>query len=233
MKTIMILALFLSVALPAMAGDMATIPLTTPDKDHATTRDSKITTKLGTVYVGMPEEDLYKIFQPKDRVLMPQTILEREWLVFEDWTSPEKGDVITFHIEDGKVTEWERHYNPAPANRGSPYEYDGNEIITRWFFPPEGARWNGSKVNLLEWNRLTRLQKVMFIKEHVAQLNAEFKTRISVDIDKYILGMNFYNDNCPGECVSIPAEKALNQLLVTDGKALKALKEENISKMTE
>jgi hypothetical protein len=205
-----------------MAEEMASVPLGVLGKDHGNIQDSKIITKLGTVYVGMSEDELYKIFQANDRVLMPQSILNRGWLVFNDWTSPERGDVITFHIEDGKVTEWERRYDPTPANKGSGYEYNGNEIINRWFFPPGNPRWAGSKINLLEWNRLTRIQKVMFIKEHVEYLNIKFNSRISVDIDKYILGMNFYNDNCSGECVDIPADKALNQLLVADGKATKA-----------
>jgi hypothetical protein len=221
MKAVKILTLFLFLALPAMAenGAKAAPPVIDFNKERRAAQEQKIETKLGTVYIGMTESALYKIYQEQDRLLIPQSILNKEWLVFRDWTSSNPNDVITFYIENATVVGWERHYNPSPANTGSIYEYKANEIIKRWFFPPGKPRWDGSKLNLLDWNKLTRIQKVMFLKEYMDFINKKFNTKISIDIDKYILGMNFYSDNCSEGCLGVFAGDAVNNLLISDQKA--------------
>lgn len=181
-------------------------------------KEDMIVTRLGTVYVGMPEDKLYTIFQKKDQVLIPHRILSKEWIVFHDW--PRKSnDVITFYLKDGKVTGWERRYNPAPANKGSIYEYSHRENIYKWFFPAGRARWDGSKLNLLDWNKLKKVQKVMFILEYISEINKQFGTHVSVNVEKYIIGMDHYADNCPEACKRIPAGDAINEMLISDGKA--------------
>jgi len=179
----------------------------------------ELITPRGKVYVGMAEENLYDIFQEHDRILIPHAILSKEWHVFRDFTSKNPNDTVTFYIDAGKVTGWKRGYASAPENKGSKYEYDNNEHIDVWFFPKGKARWDGSKVNLLDWNKLARVQKVMFILEYIKELNSKYKTGITVDVDKYILGMDYFNDNCPEACRNIAAGDAVNNLLISDGKA--------------
>ncbi|MBU4377147.1 MAG: hypothetical protein KKD29_06725 [Candidatus Omnitrophica bacterium] len=62
----------------------------------------KLATSLGVVYVGMPKESLYQVFsdlQQKDYRKDSQD----EWITFTDWTTKKSGDLITFHLKDGKV----------------------------------------------------------------------------------------------------------------------------------
>jgi len=216
MKKALIIALILfSASAPCFAE---------PQENTASGEQEKeLVTPRGTVYVGMPIYKLYDVFQEEqDRVLIPQVILNKECHVFRDISSGNPNDVITFYIKDGKVASWTKGYVAACQNKGSQYEYDNDSHIETWFFPKEKARWDGTKVNLLDWNKLTQAQKVMFITEYVDQVNAQFKTGINVNIDKYILGMNYYSDNCPMSCRNIPAGDAVNNLLISDGKAKEA-----------
>ena len=184
-----------------------------------TDKDDKIVTKMGTVYVGMPKDELYKIFQVKDQLIIPHKILDKGWIVFRDWTTKKPNAVITFYLKDDKVMGWEKRFNPAPANKGSIYEYKRNEKIYKWFFPADKARWDGSKLNLLDWNKLKKNQKVMFILEYVSEINRQFGTHVSVDVEKYIIGIDYYSDNCPELCKGVPSGDAINDMLISEGKA--------------
>ncbi|MBN2452794.1 MAG: hypothetical protein JXB40_00840 [Candidatus Omnitrophica bacterium] len=217
-KIISLLMISFFIAQTAM-GEVTTGQMMSGSADTQKEFNEKIRTWRGVVYVGMPEDELRKIFQDKDRVDIPHKILDKEWLVYHDWTSRNRNDVITFYIEEGRVVKWSRKYEHAPENKGSFYEFNGNEVIKNWFFPTGASRWDGSKVNLLDWNKLTHVQKLMFIKEYVQLLNDLFDANVSVDIDKYILGMDFYTYNCPGKCSEVGATEALDQLLISDGKA--------------
>ncbi len=186
---------------------------------ESSNESKELVTPRGNVSVGMSEEKLYNIFQEQDRILIPHSILGNEWHVFRDFRSKNPNDTITFYINDGKVTGWKMGYAPSPGNKGSRYEYNNNEHIDVWFFPGEKAKWDGSKVNLLDWNKLTKAQKVLFITEYIRQFNKLNDTGISVDIDRYILAMDYLNDNCPEACKSIPAGDAIDNLLISDGKA--------------
>ena len=68
----------------------------------------KLATELGLVYEGMPKEDLYKTgfteYLQKDY----RREGNDEWITFSDWTTNERGDLITFRLKDGKVVDWER-----------------------------------------------------------------------------------------------------------------------------
>jgi len=182
----------------------------------------ELVTPRGNIRVGMKEENLYGIFQEQDRILIPQIILNKESHVFRDFTSKNRNDTVTFYINAGEVAGWKRGYASSPENKGSKYEYNNDERIDIWFFPKEKARWDGSRVNLLDWHKLSKAQKVTFILEYVKQINGEYNTNISVDVDKYILGMDYFNDNCPASCSSISASDAVNNLLISDGKAKEA-----------
>lgn len=186
--------------------------------------NEELVTPRGNVYVGMDLDKLYEVFQEKDRILIPEAVLKRECHVFRDLASGNPNDTITFFVSSGKVTGWHKGYVASCQNKDSIYEYDNNSHIDIWFFPQDKARWDGAKVNLLDWNKLNQAQKIMFITEYIKQLNLQHDTAINVDIDKYILGMNYYSSNCPEECENIPASGAVNNLLVSDGKAASAKK---------
>lgn len=69
----------------------------------------KLATEPGIVYVGMPKEDLYKTGFTE---LMQKDYHKdgnEEWITFLDYSTEEHGDLITFHLTDGKVVDWERH----------------------------------------------------------------------------------------------------------------------------
>ena len=219
MNKFVIAFLLLLSAVPVFSEEPAGTP--SGDKTSSMLQETggELVTPRGNVYVGMPTAKLYDIFQEQDRILIPHAILSKEWHVFRDFTSKNKNDAVTFYIDADKVTGWKRSYAPAAANKGSKYEYTNSEHIDVWFFPLDKAKWDGSKLNLLEWNLLVRAQKVMFIIEYMKQFNAQYHTNINVDIDRYILGMDYFTDNCPESCISISAGEAINNLLISDGKA--------------
>lgn len=182
-------------------------------------RSTELTTPRGTIYVGMPKENLEDLLEEQNRKFVPSYILNKGWLIYRDITSNNPNDTITIYTTSGKVTGWDRSYVPSPENKGSKYEYKDGERIDIWFFPKERSRWDGYKLNILDWNKLTRLQKIMFIVEYVKQLNEEYKTNINVDINRYILAMDFYSTTSPAKAEWVPAVDCVNSLLVGDGKA--------------
>ena len=188
-------------------------------EEVAIQKEDKIETSRGTVYVGMSEDKLGAVFQANNRLLVPHNLLHEGWLVFTYWPSGRPNDVITFYLKNGKVTGWERRYNPTPVNEGSAYQYNSDEKIDKWFFPAPSSRWDGASLSLLNWNELKKSQKVMFITEYIGGLNKQFDKNISVDVDKYIIGMDYYADHCSTNCERIMATLAVNDLLISDGKA--------------
>lgn len=182
-------------------------------------RSTELTTPRGSIYVGMPKENMEDLLEEQNRKFVPSYILNKGWLIYRDITSNNPNDTITIYTTSGKVTGWDRSYVPSPENKGSKYEYREGERVDVWFFPKEKARWNGYELNILDWNKLIRLQKVMFIVEYVKQLNEEYKTNINVDINKYILGMDFYSTTALPKAEWVPAVQCVNSLLVSDGKA--------------
>ena len=69
----------------------------------------KLATALGIVYVGMPKEDLYKTGFTELLQKDYRQEDNEEWITFSDWTTEKSGDLITFHLIDGKVEGWQRH----------------------------------------------------------------------------------------------------------------------------
>lgn len=97
-QLIVFLVCILLFSLPALAQE-------SPPEDTA----KQLATALGIVYVGMPKEDLYKTgfteYLQKDY----RQEGNEEWITFLDYSTEERGDLITFHLVDGKVRGWERH----------------------------------------------------------------------------------------------------------------------------
>lgn len=219
MNKLIISFLLLFAAFPAFSEERINMAGSQERASSITESGGELITPRGNVSVGMSVEKLYDIFQEHDRILIPHAILSKSWLVFRDFTSKDKNGTVTFFLNAGKVTGWKREFASSPENKGSKYEYDSNERIDAWFFPKDRAKWDGSKLILLEWNKLTKAQKVTFIIEYLKEFNKQYHTNIAVDIDRYIIGMDYFNDNCPQACINISASDAINNLLISDGKA--------------
>ncbi|MEI8175655.1 MAG: hypothetical protein WCG78_02185 [Candidatus Omnitrophota bacterium] len=59
---------------------------------------------------------------------------------------------------------------PSGKSKPSYYDYDESDKPPVWFFPKEGARWDGNKITSHEWFQLAGQQKDMFITEGIAEL---------------------------------------------------------------
>ena len=221
-KLIFISILFLFFPVPAFSDQPS--DTVSGEKSTSTIREinGELVTPRGNIHVGTSEEKLYEIFQEQDRAFIPQVMLNKECHIFKDWTSNNRNDTITFFVNAGKVVNWQRGYVAACQNKGSKYEYGNSEQVKAWFFPKDKAMWDGSKLSILDWNKLVQVQKIMFITEYINQFNQQYHTNISVNIDKYILGMNYFCDNCPESCRNITAGAAVDNLLISDGKAKEA-----------
>ena len=200
MAKIVIVLMLLCFVTPVMAGDT----------------DIFITDK-GVVTIGTPKGTLYEIF-PDYHEIMEHRMLGDEWVVFRNWTTEDPEDVITFYLKDGYVTGWKEAFNPTPQNKGSIYEYSEDDEITVWFFPAETARWDGEKMNVLDWHMLTDFQKIMFMTEYVEKLSAEYEKPINLDLNKYVLAMNHYVDLCPTECLYITLASIVKKMARSEGK---------------
>jgi len=77
----------------------------------------KLATALGIVYVGMSKEDLYKTGFTEYLQKGYRQEGNEEWITFSDWTTETSGDLITFHLIDGKVKGWERHEKPKEISQ--------------------------------------------------------------------------------------------------------------------
>lgn len=63
----------------------------------------KLATAMGVVYVGMPKEELYKVYTNQKGYYKEDN---EEWISFSDWMTDESGDLISFYLKDGKVKGW-------------------------------------------------------------------------------------------------------------------------------
>ena len=63
------------------------------------------------IYVGMPKNDLYKVYSPKYQ-LKNYVKDGIEVIVFDDYITPQIGDTINFYLQDGKVKWWDKVQTP-------------------------------------------------------------------------------------------------------------------------
>ncbi|GEM_PF-2436536 len=187
-------------------------------KETDVSKDSQdeIVTSLGTLRIGTSKEDLYKVFQEKDRIAIPHKLLNEEWVIFYDITTPDPNDTITFYLKSAQVVGWKRGYNPSPKNEGSPYEYNKDEKLDKWFFPKGESRWDGTMLTAIEWNMLLDAQKVVFLKEYDKELARETGVDPDIDINKYILALNHYSDTCSDTCFMVKVTNIIKELLESE-----------------
>ena len=72
-----------------------------------TMQDAKIPSGGQMIYVGMPKNELYKVYPPKYQ-LKDYVKNGLEVMIFDDYITPQIGDTITFYLEDGKVGWWDK-----------------------------------------------------------------------------------------------------------------------------
>lgn len=192
-----------------------TVPLLAAETAPATEKEVK--TKFGLVKVNSTRDDMYKAFPESERLYIPHKVLDEEWVVFRNINSDNKNDVITFYLKNGRIEDWKENYNPSPKNEGSVYEVPKDEKIDKWFFPTEGAKWNGAKITMIEWNILTETQKVMFLMEYQNELKKEYGPGISIDTSKYIIAMDYYASTCPSNCFAVPVTNIVKEFLTSEG----------------
>ena len=206
MKKIMLLV----VALLFLAAPLLTA-------ESAPVADKEVKTKFGVVKVNSTRDDMYRAFPESERLYIPHKILDEEWVVFRNINSDNKHDVITFYLKNGRIEDWKENYNPSPKNEGSVYEVREGDKINKWFFPAGAAKWDGSKLTMIEWNILTDTQKVMFLTECQNELKKEYGPGISIDMGKYIIAMDYYASTCPSNCFAVPVTNIVKEFLTSEG----------------
>ncbi|MFH2138647.1 MAG: hypothetical protein ABII88_09080 [Candidatus Omnitrophota bacterium] len=83
-------------------------------------------------------------------------------------------------------------------NTGTIYECKDADIPEVCFFPVEKARWNGETLNSEDWDKLTEVQKTIFIDEYVSLLEKRYNTAIQIKTAEYFVAINgfiLFNDH--------------------------------------
>jgi len=69
----------------------------------------------------------------------------------------------------------------AQANKTSLFKYVDDEIPRVCFFPSKQARWDGYKVTVRNWHELTDMQRIMFVKEAIDEIEANTGGEVAFD----------------------------------------------------
>ncbi len=99
----------------------------------------------------------------------------------------------------------------APSE--SIYAYSQDDVPTVFFFPPDQARWDGTKVTMGEWYTLTELQKEKFISEYVGQLQKQYNQSIDVFGTDYLKALNLFSRYSNDKSLAAPPTKVIDSLL--------------------
>lgn len=98
------------------------------------------------------------------------------------------------------------------------YEYDELNPPEVFFFPPERARWDGSKVTMKEWYTLTKLQKERFISEYTGELKKQYSDAIDIMGLDYLRALNIFSYYSDDKVLNEPSAKFIDKLLIGQGK---------------
>ena len=103
-------------------------------------------------------------------------------------------------------------------HRINPYEYTPSNTPNLHFFPADKARWNGYEITPKEWKKLSHLQRNMFIREYIKELERKLIVAIDIDESKYAITLDGLVDSCQGECLNTPVVKVIKSLLIKEKK---------------
>ncbi len=98
------------------------------------------------------------------------------------------------------------------------YSYNRDDMPDVFFFPKEGARWDGTKVTMREWYLLTDTQKERFISEYLGELRDEYKMNIDVTGVDYLKALNIFSSYSNDRTMREPSTKFIDILLNGQGK---------------
>jgi len=110
----------------------------------------------------------------------------------------------------------EDNFNPFPKNKSSIYQYKQDDIPDVCFFPPDKARWDGSKITSKEWGMLTDFQKASFISEYISELGKKYGKDIEINGWRWLIALNAFASNYEYDDVSMT--KVIRELLSEQGK---------------
>ena len=72
-------------------------------------QQKQLVTDSGIIYVGMPKEDLEKFRFTKNTRVDYYGEGNEEWITFINWMTEKPDDVMTFHLKEDKVVDWEEN----------------------------------------------------------------------------------------------------------------------------
>jgi len=82
-------------------------------------------------------------------------------------------------------------FDPFPLNRGTIYEYTEENTPDTCFFPIDKARWDGYKVTIGDWKKLTDYQKFCFVSEGVEEIKRKGHVFLhEIVVPRTVIGLN-------------------------------------------
>jgi hypothetical protein len=82
-------------------------------------------------------------------------------------------------------------FDPFPLNRGTIYEYGDEHVPDICFFPVSKARWDGYKITIGDWKKLTDYQKFSFASEASNEIeNKGYVFKREIDLPLLVIMMN-------------------------------------------
>lgn len=106
------------------------------------------------IYVGMPREELYKIYAPGN-VKKYEKKGREETLMFDDILTSNSDDILTFHLKDGKVTSWGKDQNVITPEERLKAVMERSKYATSY---QSGSSQGDSSMKSKEQNRLAHIR---------------------------------------------------------------------------
>lgn len=125
---------------------------------------------------------------------------------------------ILFILQCATGIAWCLDPAQAPKSGSSVYEYDEKDPPAVFFFPPEKARWDGSRVTIREWYMLTETQKEKFISEYLEEIRKSYRSPIDVVGLDYLRALNMFSYFANEKKAASPTTKVIDSLLAGQGK---------------
>lgn len=106
----------------------------------------------------------------------------------------------------------------ATTDKPSYFKYDESNPPAVFFFPPEKARWDGSRITIREWYMLTDYQKQKFINEYLDEMRRNYSSPIDVISMDYLRALNIFSTFSSEKASAEPTARVIDKLLAGQGK---------------
>lgn len=100
------------------------------------------------------------------------------------------------------------------------FTYDEADPPAVFFFPPDKARWDGTRITVREWYMLSELQKQKFISEYLDEMRRQYDSPIDVAGAEYLKALNMFSYFSSDKSSAEPTIKVIDRLLSGQGKML-------------